>query len=162
MPSFIDMTGRVYGRLTVICRAETSDRYIQWTCHCECGNTVNVRGANLRSGNSESCGCLGSEKREARKVKHGLTETPEYRIWRAMKTRCTNPNSKDYINYGARGIRVCQEWMDSFDAFYRHIGPRPEGMTIDRIDNDGNYEPGNVRWADRSTQNRNKRTGRRP
>jgi hypothetical protein len=109
----------------------------------------------MRSGNTKSCGCLAADVR----TKNGQTSMPEYRHWRSMIKRCSAPPSwKDYHSYGGRGIRVCQEWLDSFEAFAAHIGPRPSPRhSVDRIDNDRGYEPGNVRWATHSQQLRNTR-----
>lgn len=90
--------------------------------------------------------------------KHGMKDTPEYRAWFDMRQRCSNPSRKAYKTHGARGIRVCPEWQESFEAFFADMGPRPDGFSLDRIDNDGNYEPQNCRWADTKTQQRNKRT----
>lgn len=89
--------------------------------------------------------------------KHGMKNTPEYRAWNDMKNRCRNPNVRSYPNYGGRGITVCQEWLDSFESFFAHIGSRPEGFTLDRINCEGNYEPGNVRWVSNIKQQNNKR-----
>lgn len=89
---------------------------------------------------------------------HGMKNTPEYRAWYDMRQRCINPKVRSYKHYGGRGVSVCSEWMDSFEAFYEHIGPRPEGFSLDRIDTDKNYEPGNVRWSSPEEQQNNKRT----
>ena len=129
-----------------------------WNCRCTCAKQTlrQVRDSNLKNGSSRSCGCLGIAARAAAnsitKRKHGAAIkgqlTPEYQAWRKMKARCTNPNNKDYPRYGGRGIKVFEGWLNDFQAFYDHIGDKPsKEHSIDRIDNDKHYEPGNVRWA---------------
>lgn len=130
-------------------------------CICDCGVEGVVAGTYLTCGRSQSCGCLQRERAPGAKPTHGRSRTPEYRAWQQMKFRCTNPNAESWVNYGGRGIRVCQKWIDSFEAFLDHIGPRPSSRhSLDRIDNDGDYEPGNVRWALKRTQARNRRRPR--
>lgn len=153
--NFRDLTGSVHGRLTVISRA-LNNKYgsSRWNCICECGTETIVTGGNL-SGSVKSCGCLRREVLDH--TTHGMTETAEFKAWTAMKTRCLNENIVGYKYWGGRGITVCPQWLDSFDQFYADMGPRPDGMTLDRIDNDGNYEPNNCRWVNIAAQNRNKR-----
>jgi len=159
-------TGNRYGRLVV---QEVSGRkygQIEWLCLCDCGEFKRVLGENLRKGHTRSCGCLNKEMIRERSLKHGFASSfgfrhPLYASWNAMRQRCYNPNDDSFRNYGGRGIRVFQEWIDDGAAFVRwieeNLGPRPEEFSLDRIDNDGNYEPGNLRWASRSTQNKNRR-----
>jgi hypothetical protein len=133
-----------------------------WKCECACGTQSVVYGASLRRGNSKSCGCRvpGISRELGRKTAtHGMTKSREYQIWLGIKARCRKPRSQNYPRYGARGIDICDRWHDSFEAFYADVGPRPSPEhSIDRIDNDRGYEPGNVRWATSATQGRNQRT----
>lgn len=152
-----DISGQSFGRWTVSSYAGDAS----WSCLCECGTERNVPGFSLRSGISKSCGCLAAESASSRLLKHGHARigntTPEYRAWAAARERCTNPNKKNWHRYGGRGIRMCDEWMASFEAFLEYIGARPSSVhSLDRYpNNDGNYEPGNVRWATPEQQGRN-------
>ena len=162
--------GQRFGRWTVLSAAgkDKNGKHL-FLCMCECGTESNVYGSSLKSGHSRSCGCLKLETCVKSMLSgRGLSsptlnyKKPEYRIWCAMKDRCNRQKNKNYADYGGRGIRVCNEWNDSFEAFYSSVGQRPTSLhSIDRIDNDGDYEPGNVRWATQSDQARNTRTTRK-
>lgn len=155
--------GTRFGRLVVIGPGRRIDREVSWPTLCDCGKKKLVTGYQLRSGQTQSCGCLGKERRREAVTKHGLVAGgewhPLYRTWLTMKQRCYNPRVSKFDSYGARGIRVCDEWREDFAAFVRDVGPRPSKRhTIERIDNNGNYEPSNVKWATWKQQGRNKRT----
>ncbi len=164
MPAIIDLTGKRFGRLTVIEKSESKNGFASWLCECDCGEKCVVCGRALRIGKTKSCGCLRRETTAKTRKKHGKKNSRLYRIWTAMKARCTNPQNKRYIHYGGRGIKVCSEWMNSFEAFYEWAmenGYKPDAKrgecTIDRINNDGDYCPANCRWATTAEQNQNKR-----
>lgn len=151
------LQGRVFGRLTVLRRhGKTAYNEATWKCKCECGTQKIVQGKNLRNGSTVSCGCFKNEMLAINGIKHGMKGTPEYSTWAAMKRRCCAPDDKDYPRYGGKGITLCDEWRESFESFYNHIGPRPNGTTVDRIKNHLGYEPGNVRWATAKEQQNNR------
>jgi len=166
----LNPVGEAYGRLTVLREVErVNPRKRQFLCRCECGKEVSLNLNKLRSGHTRSCGCLhletlaeGRSKRPVvPRLKHGLNKTPEHRAWVQMKQRCNNPNRKEYEHYGGRGIKVCTKWESDFTAFLADVGPRPgPGYSVDRIDVNGDYEPGNVRWATAEEQNSNTRVAR--
>jgi hypothetical protein len=165
MRRFIDLTGRRFGRWVVIKKHPERQRYpgcvfILWLCRCDCGTERPVIGNSLRQGTSTNCGCLKRENFIKRVTMHGMSKTAIYAVWKAMRQRCSNPNHPEYVNYGARGVCVCQRW-ESFELFYSDVGDPPAGLTLDRRNNDGNYEPGNWRWATRSEQNTNRRRPRK-
>lgn|SRR5215469_6671225 len=149
-----DLTNRRFGYLSVAWPVgQKKDRRLYWLCFCRCGKTRIIAGSTLASGNTRSCGCLHRETIRT----HAGSHRPEYRIWEAIIQRCTNRKCKSWKNYGGRGITICEHWRD-FANFFHDVGPRPDPkLTIDRINNDGNYEPGNVRWTDRRTQSLNSR-----
>lgn len=167
-PRVINITGQRFGRLIVLEPESKSPNGIVWKCRCDCGGTVSVVSTALRNKDhgTKSCGCIWKEKM----TKHGHTRngsssrnmSPEYSVWLGMKKRCLNKNDVAYPNYGGRGISICPEWVEDFAAFLNHIGPRPSRRySIDRYpDTNGNYEPGNVRWATVLQQARNKNNNR--
>lgn len=161
MPKSIDLTGQKFGRLTVLERAKDERPRSWWLCRCECGNEIITSSAHLKQG-TKSCGCLQRDAVRTALTKHGHAPTkyqnasPEYRSWRAMKLRCNNPNHIAYKSYGGRGIKICERWND-FTNFLADMGARPEGAELNRVDNDKNYEPGNVIWSTDSENNRNRR-----
>ncbi len=157
-PMAIDMTGLKFGRYTVIKKAIQVGKKKRWWCRCECGIEKEVDGCHLRRGKIKSCGCLGREHLRRVATTHGKSKTPEYYIWCTMKQRCILPNAKSYANYGGRGISVFGPWIKDFPRFLSDVGERPSPeLSLDRIDNNGNYEPGNVRWATPKQQAANKR-----
>jgi hypothetical protein len=156
MGKFIDLTGHVYGRLTVLSRAENTARnQAQWNCLCQCKNIAVVSSISLKTGHSSSCGCY---RKELRSTQGGGSGTKEHNSWKSMVSRCTRKADKDYCRYGAAGVTVCTEWLSDFQAFLFHIGPKPtDRHSIDRIDNTKGYEPGNVRWATSIEQSANRK-----
>lgn len=161
MFEMVDLTGNVYGKLTVISKEKKKRGHKPtWLCKCECGNMVSVTGSNLQTGHTGSCGC--SRKENPSQLKHGLSRTRIYRIWSLMKDRCNNPNSPAFANYGGRGIKVCDEWNGSVEAFNQWAleNGYTDDMTIERIDVDMGYMPSNCKWIPRPEQNNNTRASR--
>lgn len=158
----IDLTGERFGRLIVIKKGETDKNYnTSWVCKCDCGNEVTVQTGHLRSGHTQSCGCIHDEcvrKMIDGNVTHGMSHTPTYNVWRGIMARCYNPNHISYKYYGAKGVTVCKRWLSSFDNFFDDMGEKPSGKSIDRIDSSGNYEPSNCKWSTIEEQNRNMST----
>lgn len=156
MGKFVDRSGMRFGRLVVIGRVDagpaSKGSRVKWRCICDCGTEKVTTGHSLACGDATSCGCLQREIIGAQRRTHGLTRTPAYRSWRAAKERCHNPKSSAYSSYGAKGIFMCDRWRNSFEAFLEDMGERPEGMTIDRLDQCKGYEPGNCRWATNEEQ----------
>jgi hypothetical protein len=160
--NFSNIQGKKYGRLLVINRhGITADRKITWLCKCDCGNEKIISGGSLRRGLTTSCGCYLSEvvrMSENKNKTHGMTKTLTWNSWASMKHRCNNIKAHDYPRYGGRGIKVCEKWLNSFEAFLADMGERPsKSHSIDRIDVNGMYEPSNCRWATLLEQGYNKR-----
>ena len=158
MTRLIDLTEKTFERLTVIGRAENDSRGgSRWKCECNCGEIIIVHGSSLRKKLTKSCGCIRREVTIERNKTHGMRYSSEYNIWTMMVKRCNNSNYHQFENYGGRGIAVCESWKE-FENFYEDMGPRPSDLhSINRIDNDGNYEPSNCNWATATDQARNKR-----
>lgn len=177
----IDITGQRFGRMLVLGKA--SEPAVNggslWRCICDCGQEKTVNSGCLRRGNTKSCGCLAAEwsrwmgsnrefiaKRIPKTTRHGHKRTglasPEYRTWLGMKRRCYDPKCKDFPNWGGRGIKVCERWNASFEAFLDDMGPKPVGYTIDRLNPNLDYGPSNCRWAPQAAQGAENRRGLRP
>lgn len=156
--------GDKFGRLTALWFVEKRAYIPVWLFSCDCGGLKQIRIDAVLSGRARSCGCyhrnvvvssLGKQNKT-----HGLSKTKIYYVWKSMRSRCSNPNREDYERYGGRGIRVCDEWETSFELFLEDMGECPIGMSLDRINNEGHYEPGNCRWATKSEQVHNRRARR--
>lgn len=165
-----ELTGQRFGRLTALERAPkaTNNHHAQWRCRCDCGTDITVPSDKLTIGNTQSCGCLHRETMaeitRTLNFKHGAAvhsaRLPEYKAWTALRNRCSNPNNPGYINYGGRGITVCERWQGEhgFENFFEDMGRKPTPKhSIDRKENDGNYEPENCRWATKLEQTHNRR-----
>lgn len=162
--SYPSIVGNRHGRLVVLSEVRCPGERLKFSCVCDCGTTKSVTRAHLSTGLVKSCGCLHDEKARTNTFKHGHAragaKAKTYGIWAEMIARCHKPTNKAYSDYGGRGISVCSEWRSSYVAFYRSMGDKPRGMSLDRINNDGDYEPGNVAWRSLSAQGRNKRSNR--
>jgi len=159
LPRYTDHTGERYGSLTVlhVDSERTTPEHRYWRVRCDCGEEITVTYSNMKIRKDKSCGCKTGLRRKA-PVLHGRARSAEYNAWWHIKDRCSNPKAANYQRYGGRGITVADEWLDNFQAFYDHVGPRPSAEhSLDRLDVNGNYEPGNVRWATPVEQARNRR-----
>lgn len=156
MGTFVDLTGKKFGRLSVIKR-KGSNLPVKWVCKCECGKTTVVDASHLKDGHTRSCGCLMKEIVSKTHSTHGMSKSPEYSVWNSMKDRCYNANNIEFDSYGGRGVEVCDRWRYSFENFYNDMGNKPRRKSLDRIDSNGDYSPDNCKWSNYIEQNNNKR-----
>ncbi len=158
--SFIDLTGQRFGRAIALERDCSAKGRVFWRCACDCGNIFSAPSQNLRNGQCKSCGCLQKEVFRKNVTTHGMTKTKAFRTWMGIQDRCYNEKNPKFKNYGARGIKVCDRWLESFENFFADMGHPQPHESIDRENNDGDYSPENCRWADNKTQARNRRSNR--
>ena len=155
--------GMRFGRLTIVSFSHNAIGGTMWLCRCDCGKEVTVKRGKLVTGHTRSCGCLRLEMVGQYKLSHGHAragkKSKTFMRWQGMMARCTCANHKSYGNYGGRGIKICERWQ-SFENFLADMGEAPEGMLLDRINNDGNYEPSNCRWVDPVVSANNRRPRR--
>lgn len=160
MSKMRDLSGQKFGRLSVLNLAgKAKNKNMLWKCLCECGKETVVASSNLVRGVTRSCGCFRTEREREANTKHGQHGTGAHKSWMSMRQRCRNPNCPAFHSYGGRGITICERW-DKFENFFADMGPRPDGLELDRIDVNGNYEPSNCRWATQLQQGRNQRKTR--
>lgn len=164
MSKLIDLTGQKFGRLTVVQKIKSNTKNSRWLCHCTCGNQISVSRVHLINGHCKSCGCyqkeVASELAKTYKTTHGLSKHKLYKVWDSMRYRCRNENCHAYADYGGRGIQVCEEWLTNFESFYFWAvnNGYEEGLTLDRKDVNGGYDPTNCRWVTMKKQGNNRRT----
>lgn len=158
-----NLTGMRFGRLMALSyekKKSGNRKRIFWLCRCDCGKTSIVHSDVLTRNVVKSCGCLRAEVTRKRSLRHGgsvgYKECKEYKAWSHAKSRCYNPNDLKYKNYGARGIKMCDKWLNDYNAFWEDMGKCPDGLTLDRIDVHGNYEPSNCHWATSMVQGRHR------
>lgn len=158
----MNLSGRVFGRLTAIeeCGKSANGKITLWMCRCECGNTTKASTADLNRGHSRSCGCLQRDSVTEMSSTHGMSNTKIYKVWKSIKARCCDQNNKSYPAYGGRGIKMCDRWLNSFEAFLNDMGYPEAGTSLDRKNNNGDYTPENCRWATPKEQARNTRRNR--
>lgn len=146
------------GLLTVLGDGGRDCRGVKlWECQCECGSKCKRLASHINSKKMPSCGCFSNKAKGLHARTHGMTGSPEFASWKSAKARCFNPRNAGFPDYGGRGITMCAEWKESFERFYEDMGPRPQGMSLERLDVNGNYHPGNCLWADSKQQGRNRR-----
>lgn len=162
--NFKDIAGQTFGRLTVLEYTRSVNASAWWKCLCACGKEVEIEGYAMRSGHTQSCGCLHSEQLARRNSSHKQATRkkrhPLYSIWKAMKKRCYNSHGEHWKSYGGKGVTVCERWKHSFPNFLADMGERPDGFSLDRIDNGGDYTPDNCRWATWTQQANNRSSNR--
>lgn len=160
MAKFEDLVNKKFGRLLVTGYHGRRGAKSKWNCVCDCGSPAIVFANCLKSGMTKSCGCIRKERAQTIKLSHGMAESKEFNAWMHAKSRCSNPNNIGFKHYGGRGIAVCEKWAKDFSAFFADMGPCPPGMSIERVDVNGNYEPGNCKWATQAEQTLNTRRTR--
>jgi len=159
MSALKNETGKRYGKLAVVQQLTSHNGCAYWLCQCDCGKTTKATGYHLRRGAILSCGCHRKEVTRKRSTTHGGSNTSLFSVWTGMLQRCNDPNTKNWARYGGRGIQVCQRWRKAFESFKIDMGPTYlKSLVLDRIDNNGNYKPGNCRWVTPAVRSQNRRS----